>query len=56
MLIVIHFNPLRSFFYIQRYFVNGTQAHNQGGETPIQNFSIPSEKCVGHNLKLLDKV
>jgi len=31
MLIVIHFNPLRSFFYIERYFVSGTQARNQRG-------------------------
>jgi len=25
-----------------------------GGEPPLGNFSPPLEKCVGHNLKILD--
>jgi len=29
---------------------------NQGGEAPLENFSPPLEKCVGHNLKILDIV
>jgi len=35
------------------------QARNQWGrrgETPLENFSPPLEKCVGHRLKLLDIV
>jgi len=27
-----------------------------GGEAHLENFSSPLEKCVGHNLKLLDTV
>jgi len=33
------------------------QARNEGrrvGEAPLENISPPLEKCVGHNLKLLD--
>jgi len=32
------------------------QTHNQGlqgGEPPLENFSPPLEKCVGHNFKIL---
>jgi len=32
------------------------QASNQGGETSLENFSPPLEKCGGHNLKILDIV
>ena len=28
----------------------------QGGEAPLQNFSLPLEECVDHRSKLLDKV
>ena len=34
--------------------ISFNQARNQGGESPLQNFSSPLEKCVGHSLKLLD--
>jgi len=27
-----------------------------GGEAPLDNFSLALEKCVGHNLKILDRV
>jgi len=32
------------------------QACNGGGKPPRENFSPPLEKCVGHNLKILDIV
>jgi len=32
------------------------QAHNQGGEAPLENFSPPLEKCFGRSLKILDIV
>jgi len=33
------------------------QAGNQGGgEAPLEKFSLPLEKSVGHSLKLLDMV
>ena len=33
------------------------QARNQGGgEAPLESLSSPVEKCVGHNLKILDIV
>jgi len=32
------------------------QAITRGGEAPPTKFSAPLGKCVGHNLKLLDKV
>ena len=35
------------------------QARNpgaQGATPPLENFSLPLEKCVGHSLKLLDIV
>jgi len=32
------------------------QARKQRGEAPLETFSPPLEKCVGHSLKLLDIV
>jgi len=32
------------------------QARNQGGQNPLENFSPPLEKCVGHSFKILDIV
>jgi len=32
------------------------QGGRRGGENPLENFSAPLEKCVGHHLKLLDIV
>ena len=29
------------------------QARNQGGESPLEKFSRPQEKCAGRTLKLL---
>jgi len=40
-------------------FERTTQARNQmgaGGAKTLQIFSSPLEKCVGHNLKILDTV
>jgi len=32
------------------------QGRRRGGEAPLEKFSLPLEKCVGHRLKLLDIV
>jgi len=38
-------------------FCNGLgQARNQGGKSPLERFSPPLEKYVGHCLKVLDIV
>jgi len=39
-----------------RSFLLTNRPVTRGGEAPLENFSPPLEKCVGHRLKLLDIV